>query len=52
MSSPYHHILPEVLPFIENGQLFSDKNVKSQATRFAYAEALLELGEAIQTWSF
>lgn len=44
-SGPYHHILPSVLPFIENGELFTDKSVKAQATRYAYAEALLELGE-------
>ena len=44
--SPYHFILPEVIPFIENGRLFTDPAVKGQATRFAYAEALLELGES------
>jgi transketolase len=42
----YHHILPEVIPYLENGQIFTDKSVKRQATRIAYAEALLELGES------
>jgi transketolase len=42
----YHHILPEVIPYLENGQIFSAPSVKRQATRFAYAEALLELGES------
>ncbi len=45
-ASPYHHILPAVIPFIESGELFDPKLVKAQATRFAYAEALLELGES------
>ena len=42
----YHHLLPEVIPFIENGELYSANAVRSQATRYAYAEALLELGES------
>jgi transketolase len=45
-ASVYHHILPEVIPLIESGELFTSKAVRSQATRFAYAEALLELGES------
>ena len=41
--SPYHHIRPEVQALVEAGELFSQG--KGQATRYAYAEAILELGE-------
>ena len=45
-ASPYHYIRPEIIPYIENGELFTHPAVNAQATRFAFAEALLELGES------
>lgn len=42
-TSPYHHIRPEILPLLASDELFTAS--KQQATRYAYAEALLELGE-------
>ncbi|MBL7198838.1 MAG: transketolase family protein [Anaerolineae bacterium] len=41
--SPYHHILPQVIPLLSSGELFTAAD--SQATRYAYAEAIIELGE-------
>jgi transketolase len=41
--SPYRHLLPEVVEVLAADDFF--KRAKSQATRFSYAEALLELGE-------
>ena len=41
--SPYHHILPEVVEMLAADDFF--KRAKSQATRYSYAEAILELGE-------
>jgi transketolase len=39
----YHHVLPEVIPLLASEELLF--SAKSQATRYAYAEAILELGE-------
>ena len=41
--SPYHHVRPEVIPLLASGELFTAG--ERQATRYAYAEAILELGE-------
>jgi transketolase len=43
--SRYHHLRPEVLPWLQDGTLF--ENATCQATRFAYAEAILEVGREI-----
>ena len=40
--SRYHHLRPEVLPWLRDGTLF--EKATRQATRFAYAEAILEVG--------
>ena len=42
--SPYHYILPEVIPAIIDGSLMH--SVPSQATRYGYAAAIVELGKA------
>jgi transketolase len=42
-SSPYRHIRPEILALLNSEELFS--KAKQQPTRYAYAEAMLELGE-------
>jgi transketolase len=42
-SSPYHYVRPEVIPLLASGELFTVG--ERQATRYAYAEAILELGE-------
>lgn len=42
-SSPYHYVLPEVVAALGAEDPFA--NVPKQATRYAYAEAILELGE-------
>jgi transketolase len=42
-ASPYHYLLPEVLAAIRCGDLYT--SVPGQATRFSFAEALLQLGE-------
>jgi len=39
----YHHVRPEVIPLLASGELFTTG--EGQATRYAYAEAILELGE-------
>ena len=41
--SKYHHIRPDMVPLLASGKLFTD--AESQATRYAYAEAIVELGE-------
>jgi transketolase len=41
--SPYHHVRPEVIPLLASGELFSAG--ERQATRYAYAEAVIELGK-------
>ena len=41
--SKYHHIRPSVIPLLASGKLFAE--AESQATRYAYAEAIVELGE-------
>jgi transketolase len=41
--SPYHHIRPEIIPLLTSDDLFT--TVERQATRYAYAEAVIELGE-------
>lgn len=41
---PYHYIRREILPLLGSEDLFS--KAKQQPTRYAYAEAVLELGEA------
>jgi transketolase len=38
----YHYLRPEVLPWLRDGTLF--EKATRQATRFAYAEAILEVG--------
>ena len=40
---PYHYLRPSVVPLLCSDRLFSE--VEQQATRYAYAEAVLELGE-------
>jgi transketolase len=42
--APYHYIRSEILPLLGSEDLFS--RAKQQATRYAYAEAILELAEA------
>ena len=42
-NSHYHHVRPEVLPLLASGELFTA--AECQATRYAYAEAILELGK-------
>lgn len=42
-SSPYRHVRSEILPLLNSNDLFC--KVEQQATRYAYAEAVLELGE-------
>jgi transketolase len=42
-SSPYRHIRPEIVALLNSEELFS--KAKQQPTRYAYAEAMLELGE-------
>jgi transketolase len=42
-TSPYHHVRPEVIPLLASGELFT--TAEQQATRYAYAEAIIELGE-------
>jgi transketolase len=42
-TSPYHYVRPEVIPLLASGELFTV--AEGQATRYAYAEAILELGE-------
>jgi transketolase len=42
-ASPYRHILPEIVAQLEGGLPFA--GAKMAATRFSYAEALLDLGE-------
>ena len=41
-SSDYHHLRPEILPLLEAGTLHT--HGQGQATRYAYADAILELG--------
>ena len=41
--SRYHHIRSDVIPLLATGKLFTE--AESQATRYAYAEAIVELGE-------
>jgi len=42
-TSPYHHVRPEIIPLLASDDLFTV--AEQQATRYAYAEAILELGE-------
>lgn len=42
-STPYRYIRPEIVPLLHSGDLFS--KAEQQPTRYAYAEAILELGE-------
>jgi transketolase len=39
----YHHVRPEVIPLLASGELFT--KAEQQATRYSYAEAIIELGE-------
>jgi transketolase len=41
--SPYHYVRPEVISLLTSDELFTSAN--QQPTRYAYAEAILELGE-------
>jgi len=41
-TNPYHHIRPDVLPLLADGKLFTEAEQR-QATRFAYAEAIIEV---------
>jgi transketolase len=41
--SPYHYIRSDVIPLLASGELFTAG--ERQATRYAYAEAIVELGE-------
>ncbi|MGC9468502.1 MAG: transketolase family protein [Anaerolineae bacterium] len=43
MTGVYHHIRSDVIPLIESGTLFEEG--EGEATRYAYAEAVLELAE-------
>ncbi len=40
--SPYHYIRPEIIPWLRSGDLFTV--APGQATRYAYAEAIVRLG--------
>jgi transketolase len=42
-TSPYHHVRPEIIPLLASDDLFT--TAERQATRYAYAEAVIELGE-------
>ncbi len=42
-TSPYHYVRPDVIPLLASGELFTAG--ERQATRYAYAEAILALGE-------
>ena len=42
-TSPYHHVRPEIIPLLVSDDLFT--TVEQQATRYSYAEAVIELGE-------
>jgi len=42
-TSPYHHVRPEIIPLLASDDLFT--TAERQATRYAYAEAIIELGE-------
>jgi transketolase len=44
-SSPYRHIRPDVIPLLADGTIFSKG--KLQATRYAYAEAVVEVGHRL-----
>ena len=62
--SPYHHVRPEIVERLSMDEPFAD--VEKQATRYAYAEAILKVGEqredvvvldadvakSIKTWNF
>jgi transketolase len=41
--SPYHYVRPEIVSVLTSEELFT--NAQQQPTRYAYAEAILELGE-------
>jgi len=41
--TPYHYLRSEILPLLGSGELFS--KATQQPTRYAYADAILELGE-------
>ena len=41
--SPYHHLRPEVIPLLTTDEMFTGAD--QQPTRYAYAEAIVELGE-------
>ncbi len=41
-TTPYHHVRPEIIPLLASDELFA--TVERQATRYAYAEAIIELG--------
>ena len=63
-ASPYHHVRPEIIERLAQDDPFAD--VPKQPTRYAYAEAILEVGEqnedvvlldadvakSIKTWNF
>ena len=42
-ASPYHYIRPEIIPTLASEQPFAA--IEKQATRYAYAEAIVELGK-------
>jgi transketolase len=44
-TSIYHHIRPEIIPLLTSGADDPFATVEQQATRYAYAEAIIELGE-------
>jgi transketolase len=44
-TSIYHHIRPEIIPLLTSGADDPFAAVEQQATRYAYAEAIIELGE-------
>jgi len=39
----YHHVRPEVIPLLASGELFT--KAEGEATRYSYADAIIELGE-------
>lgn len=43
VKTPYHHVRSDILPLLGSEEFFS--KAKQQATRYAYAEAVLELAE-------
>ena len=41
----YHYLRPEIIERLGTGDIFTDPDVEKQATRYAFAEAILEVAE-------